>query len=70
MPKSTTRRGFINTLFIVTAVPSNFGIKPFSTGSSTTPNKHTFKTLKPIDGQFVSVDGWIIPSKTLTRGAV
>jgi hypothetical protein len=70
MPKSTTRRGFINTLVFVTAVPSNFGIKPLYTASSTTPNKYTFKTLKPVDGQFVSVDGWIIPNKTLTRGAV
>ena len=70
MPQPINRRGFINTLFLVTAVPSALGEKPPYTVSSTTPTKSALENLKPVDDQFFSVDGWILPTKTLTRGAV
>ena len=70
MPKSINRRDFINTLCLVTLAPPALAKKPPYTTSSTTPTKLALKKLKPVDNQFVSVDGWILPTKLLTQGAL
>lgn len=70
MPHPINRRGFINTIFLMTLAPSALAKKSPYTTRLKIPSKSTLEILKPIDDQFVSVDGWILPAKTLTRGDV
>ena len=69
MPQPINRRGFITTFLLVTAAPSTLANKSPYGANLTIPSKSTLEKLKPVDDQFVSVDGWILPTKTLTRGA-
>jgi hypothetical protein len=70
MPKPISRRGFITTLSLGTAAPSIFAKNSSYATSLTIPSKSTLEKLKSVDDQFVSVDGWILPTKTLIRGAL
>lgn len=64
------RRVFINTCILTTIFPSAFAPKKTAKAGATVPASNRLKKLKLIDSHFVSVDGWVIPTKTLTRGAI
>lgn len=70
MPKAINRRIFLNTLFFATITPSIFAKKPHSKASSRAAAQNRLDKLDVIDNDFSSVDGWILPTKILTKGAV
>jgi hypothetical protein len=70
MPKLISRRTFINTCCLTTIVPPAFAQKSAYKTNPVKSGQDKLKKLKPIDSHFVSVDGWILPAKTLTRGTV
>lgn len=69
MPQPINRRGFITTFLLVTAAPSTLANKSPYGASLTIPPKSMPDKFTPIDNKFVSVNGWILPTITLTRGA-
>lgn len=70
MSQSISRRGFINTLCLMIVASPALAKKPFYATNSKNPARLAQGKLKPIDDQFVSVDGWILPAEILTQGTV
>jgi len=70
MPKSINRRVFINTIFLTTISPSGLSTKPTPNTTSRTSMRYGLEKLAAIDNQFISVDGWILPTKALTEGVL
>ena len=72
MPQCTNRRKFLNILFLTTASPLALTLKPANDESldSECVREKIITTITPINDHFVSIDGWVLPTKTLTRGIV
>ena len=70
MPKAITRRIFLKTLFLTAITPPVFAKKPAPKTISRAAVQHRLDKLYVIDNNFSSVDGWILPTKILTEGAV
>jgi len=70
MPKAINRRIFLNTLLFTTITPPVFSKNPAPKTISRTAVQHRLNKLAVIDNDFASVDGWILPTKILTEGAV
>ena len=72
MPQCTNRRKFLNILFLTTASPLALTLKSADVESldSECVREKILTKIIPINDHFVSVNGWVLPTKTLTRGAV
>lgn len=70
MQQYFNRREFLNTLLLAAAAPS---LLTPNQHNSTLQNPSTLSPqvlakISPVDDQFISVNGWVLPAKTLTRG--
>jgi len=70
MHKPITRRMFVNSLCLTAITPLALTEEPTSKTTSITIIRPRLEKLDIIDSHFVSVDGWILPTKTLTEGVI
>ena len=70
MPRYFNRREVISKLMLVASTPSFATQDPGNSlqRTSTSSKPQLLAKIRPINGQFVSVDGWVLPTKTLTHG--
>ena len=70
MAKATTRRKFFSTLAIITATPIAIAknIIAKEPQSFSDMNTDVLEKMTHIDSNFVAIDGWILPIKSMTLG--
>jgi len=69
MPRSFNRREVISKLMLIVSTPCFATQDPDNALQRTsTFSQQLLAKISPISDQFVSVDGWVLPTQTLTHG--
>ena len=68
MPSSLHRRSFINNILLFSVAPLAAAKKQPLTKKPANDNQQTLRNIKPLDQDFVSVNGWVLPKETLIKG--
>ena len=68
MPHSLHRRSFINNILLFSVAPLAAAKRPQPAKNPTNYQQQIFKNIKPLDQDFVSVNGWVLPKETLIKG--
>jgi len=68
MPRSLHRRSFINNILLFSVAPLAAAKKQPLTKKPANDNQQTLRNIKPLDQDFVSVNGWVLPKETLIKG--
>jgi hypothetical protein len=68
MTRSLHRRSFINNVLLFSVAPLAAAKRPQSAKNPTNYHQQIFKNIKPLDQDFVSVNGWVLPKETLIKG--
>lgn len=68
MPNSLHRRSFMSSILLVSLAPLTTTKRPNLTKNQVNENQQIFRAVKPLDQDFVSVNGWVLPKKTLIKG--
>ena len=70
MPKTTTRRKFFSTLALITATPVALAkhIIAEEPQPLSVMDTEMLEKLTHIDSDFIAIDGWVLPIKSMTLG--
>ena len=68
MPSTLNRRSFINGLLLFSVAPLAASKRPQPAKNTANYQQQIFKNIKPLDQDFVSVNGWVLPKETLIKG--
>ncbi len=68
MPRSLHRRSFLNSILLFSVAPMAAAKKRPLTKKSANDNQQILRNIKPLDQDFVSINGWILPKETLIKG--
>ena len=68
MPRSLHRRSFINSILLLSVAPLAAAKKPQLAKKLANHRQQIFRNIKPLDQDFVSINGWVLPKETLIKG--
>ena len=66
MPQYPNRRSFMSGLLLLSLSPLATGKLPDS--KIPDPNRKVLKKIKPLDSNYVAVNGWVVAKDSLTQG--
>jgi len=67
MPRSLHRRSFINNILLFSVAPLAAAKRPQPAKNPAKYQQQIFKNIKPLDQDFVSVNGWVLSKETLIK---